>query len=141
MIRLRPEDTKERKFKKAPISKTLRTILMQVPDRGDNGYVFRYKGSTISDIRTGFAEGCKEAGIQYGRKGGFVFHDLRHTAKTIARKAGVDKNVRMVIFGHSNSNDMDSRYDTVDEEDLIDAIDRVELFLQDSHYQKIVTTK
>ena len=137
MIRLRPEDTKERKFKKVPLSKTVRTILMQVPRRGDKGYVFRYKGSAISDIRTGFAEGCKEAGIQYGRKGGFVFHDLRHTAKTITRKAGVDKNVRMVIFGHSNSNDMDSRYDTVDEEDLIDAIDRVELFLQNSHYQKI----
>lgn len=143
MIRLRPEDTKERSSKNVPISKTLRTILMQVPGRGGNGYVFRYKGSSISDIRTGFVEGCKETGIQYGRKGGFVFHDLRHTAKTIARRAGVDKNVRMVIFGHSNSNDMDLRYDTVDEDDLIDAIDRVELYLQEiedrknSHYNKI----
>jgi integrase len=143
MIRLRPEDTKERKSKKVPISKTLRTILMQVPGRGTSGYVFRYKGSAISDIRTGFIEGCKEAGIQYGRKGGFVFHDLRHTAKTIARKAGVDKNVRMIIFGHSDGNDMDSHYDTVDEGDLIDAIDRVELYVQEigyqknSHYQKI----
>ena len=70
-----------------------------------------------------------------------MFHDLRHTAKTITRKAGVDKNIRMVIFGHSGNNDMDFRYDSVDEGDLIDAIDRVELFLQDSHYQKIVTTK
>ena len=72
-----------------------------------------------------------------------MFHDLRHTAKTIARKAGVDKNVRMVIFGHSNSNDMDLRYDTVDEDDLINAIDRVEMYLQasekqeNSQYQKI----
>ena len=108
---------------------------MQVPGRGDNGPVFRYKGSTISDIRTGFIAGCKEAGIQYGRSGGFVFHDLRHTAKTIARKAGVDKNVRMVIFGHSGNDDMDFRYDTVDEGDLLDAIDKVEMFLQDSDYQ------
>jgi integrase len=140
MIRLKPDDTKEKKHKLVPISKTLRTILMQVPGRGDNGYVFRYRRSAISDIRTGLVEGCKQAGIQYGREGGFVFHDLRHTAKTIARKAGVDKNVRMVIFGHFGYDDMDFRYDTVDEGDLIDAIDRVELFLQDSSYQ-IVTTK
>lgn len=46
----------------------------------------------------------------------------------------------MVIFGHFGYDDMDFRYDTVDEGDLIDAIDRVELFLQDSSYQ-IVTTK
>jgi hypothetical protein len=58
---------------------------------------------------------------------------LRQTAKTIARKAGVDKNVRMVIFGHSNGNDMDLRYDTVDEGDLMDAIDKIETDLEDSH--------
>jgi len=140
MIRLKPSDTKEKKSKNVPTSKTLRTILMQIPGRGDNSSVFQYKGSAISNIRTGFIAGCKEAGIRYGREGGFVFHDLRHTIKTIARKAGVDKNVRMVIFGHSGYDDMDFRYDTVDEGDLIDAIDRVELFLQDSNYQ-IVTTK
>ena len=107
---------------------------MRIPGRGENGYVFRYKGSPISDIRTSFIEGCKEAGIRYGRESGFVFHDLRHTTKTIARKAGVDKNVRMVMFGHSGNNDMDFRYDSVDEGDLIDAIDRVEMFLKSSHY-------
>ena len=67
MIRLRPEDTKEKKAKKVPISKTLRTILMQIPGRGDNGFVFLYNGSAISSIRTGFIAGCNEAGIRYGR--------------------------------------------------------------------------
>ena len=46
------------------------------------------------------------------------------------RKAGVDKNVRAVIFGHSVSGDMDFRYDHVDEVDLLDAIDRTEAFLE-----------
>jgi len=143
MIRLRAADTKERKAKNIPISKTLRTILMQVPSRGDNGPVFRYKEKAILDIRVGFQKGYKDAGIPYGRKveNGFTFHDLRHTAKTIARKAGVDKNVRMVIFGHSNPNDMDLRYDTVDEEDLIDAIDKIETFLKSSYYRSYYDTK
>ena len=65
---------------------------------------FDIKAVRLSNVRSGFVAGCKEAGIQYGREGGFVFHDLRHTAKTIARMAGVDKNVRMVIFGHSDPN-------------------------------------
>ena len=61
---------------------------------------------------------------------GFSFHDLRQTTKTIAHKAGVDKNIRMVIFGHMNPDDMDSRYDIVDESDLLTAVDQIEVFLQ-----------
>jgi integrase len=61
---------------------------------------------------------------------GFTFQDLRHTAKTIIRKAGVDKNVRGVIFGHSVSGDTDFRYDHVDEFNLLDAIDRTEAYLE-----------
>ncbi len=34
---------------------------------------------------------------------GFTFHDLRHTFQVNARRAGIDKNVRMVIMGHSDS--------------------------------------
>ncbi len=36
----------------------------------------------------------------------------------------------MVIFGHTNPDDMDSRYDIVDESDLLIAVDRIEVFLQ-----------
>jgi integrase len=97
-----------------------------------NDYVFLFRGKPIKDIRDGLMRGCKDAGIPYGRKvkNGFTFHDLRHTAKTFMRKAGVDKNVRAVIFGHSINGDMDFRYDHVDEADLLDAIDRTETFLQ-----------
>lgn len=34
------------------------------------------------------------------------------------------------MFGHSNSNDMDLRYDIVDETDLLNAVDQVEAYLQ-----------
>jgi integrase len=110
MIRLKKTDTKEKKAKKVPISKTLQQIPKNLPNKlstsNQNNYVFQFKSKPISDIRTGLKKACEAAEIPYGRKieDGFTFHDLRHTAKTNARKAGVDKNVRMVIFGRNRQN-------------------------------------
>ena len=79
-------------------------MLKKLPNRlsisDKSNYIFQYKNNPISNIRTGLKKGCEDAGIPYGRKieNGFTFHDLRRTAKTIARKAGVDKNIRMVIL-------------------------------------------
>jgi integrase len=132
MIRLESDDTKEGLSKKVPISKTLKNILEKLPIGLHNDYVFLFRGRPVRDIRDGLMRGCKDAGIPYGRKvkNGFTFHDLRHTAKTFMRKAGVDKNVRAVIFGHSINDDMDARYDHVDESDLLGAINRTETFLE-----------
>ena len=81
-------------------------------------------------MRNGLKVACKAAGIPYGRntKDGFPCHDLRHSAKTNARKAGIDKNIRMVMFGHSDSNDIDLRYDRVDDQDLLAATDQIKKF-------------
>ena len=59
---------------------------------------------------TGLKTACGKAGITWGRdvEGGFIFHDLRHTFVTDARKAGMDRTVRMNITGHAIS-DMDQR--------------------------------
>jgi hypothetical protein len=46
------------------------------------------------------------------------------------RKSGIDRNIRMFIFGHSNGNDMDFRYDTIDDSDLLTCVDQLEDFLQ-----------
>ena len=40
------------------------------------------------------------------------------------------RNVRDAITGHTNS-DMDARYDTVDNEDLLDGVDKLEAFYQE----------
>ena len=47
----------------------------------------------------------------------------------------------MVIFGHSNRNDMDLRYDEADEGDLIVAFDKIGAYLEDSNYQSQDRTK
>ena len=106
--------------------------MKKLPRGLHHDYIFAFKGKPVWDIRTGLTRGWKGAGISYGRKvqDGFAYHDLRHTAKTMMRKARVDKNVRSVIFGHSDNGDMDFRYDNVDEADLLDAIDGTEAFIK-----------
>ena len=93
MIHLESDDTKEGLSKKVPISKTLKNILGKLPIGLRNDYVFLFRGKPIKDIRGVLKRGCEDAGIPYGRKvkDGFTFHDLRHTTKTLMRKAGVDR--------------------------------------------------
>ena len=67
----------------------------------------------------------------YGRytKNGFIFHDLRHTFNTNMRKAGVAESVIMEITGHS-TREMFDRYNTIDGEDLRQAISQLRGYLQ-----------
>lgn len=131
MIHLGSEDTKEGQSKRVPVSKTLKAILKNIPQAIHDNHVFLYKGKPISNPAEGLKNGCEKAGIVYGQKekDGFVFKDLRRTAKTNMRKAGIDRNLRMAIFGHSDGSDMESRYDAVDESDLVRAIDLLESYL------------
>jgi integrase len=130
LIRLAANMTKERKPKIVPISKTLRSVLMQLPDRGKEGYVFRYANRPIKDLRDGLKRACEKVDIIYGRfkEGGFIFHDLRRTWITNARKAGVTRNVIMKITGHSDRGSMNARYDQIDASDLLKAIDQIESY-------------
>jgi hypothetical protein len=71
----------------------------------------------VSDIREDLKNGCKKADIPYGRftKVEFIFHEFGHTANTNMIQVGVDHIIRMFIFVHSNVNDMDFRYDRIDD--------------------------
>ena len=136
MIQLEAKDTKEGKPKKVPISKTLLAVLIQLPTRLRTGdadhHVFQYRKRSIrGDIRKSLERACERAGIVYGRyvRGGFTLHDLRHTFTTNARRAGIARNVAMAITGHTSS-DMNFRYDTVDESDLLKAIDQMEAYFE-----------
>jgi integrase len=135
LLRLETQDTKEGAPKVIPIARILKDMLVELPDRIRSSnkpkFVFLYKGKPIKDLRDALKRGCKVAGIPYGRKvkNGFTFHDLRHTFATIARKAGISRNIIMVIMGHSDVNDMNLRYDRIDPSDLIEDIDRFERYL------------
>lgn len=126
MIFLAATDTKDREPRSIPISAELHAALENIPKAIHDQHVFLYKGQPITDIRTGLRDACKGAGITYGRfkKSGFIFHDLRHTFNTNMRKAGVPESVIMEITGHS-SRSMFDRYNTIDEGDLREAIEKM----------------
>ena len=132
LIKLTAKMTKEGRAKTIPISKTLRSVLMQLPDRGKEGYVFPYGKRPIKDLRNGLKRACEKADIAYGRfvESGFIFHDLRRTFITNARKAGVTSNVTNRITGHSNGGNMNARYDQIDALDLLKAMDQIEGYLE-----------
>lgn len=133
IISLAAEDTKDEEPRVIPICDGLYSILKSIPRAIHDKHVFLYKGKPIEDIRTGLVKACRAAGIEYGRfvKGGFVFHDLRHTFNTLMRKANVPESVIMVATGHS-TREMFDRYNSVDREDLRDAIKRYEDFVKGS---------
>ena len=92
------------------------------------GNVFTYNGKPIERLfSTGLKSAAKRAGIPWGRnvENGWIFHDLRRTFKTEARKAGVHKSVIDAIVGHSDPRDMDTYYNVVDDSDLHDAIKKL----------------
>ena len=130
IISLEPEDTKEGKGKTIPIGSELYEVLKGIPRAIHNSHVFLYNGRPIGrNFSTALKSACKNAGIIWGRevKDGFIFHDLRHTFVTDARKAGIAKSVRMSITGHSPK-DMDDRYNRVDDKDKLHAIKKLETF-------------
>jgi integrase len=131
VIRLEAKDTKDREARTIPISDSLYAILSQIPTAIHDDHVFLYKGKPVRDIRTALRTACKKAGIPYGRnvKGGFVFHDLRHTFNTNMRKSGAVYTVTMDITGHSTM-EMNRRYDTVDLEDKRKALAQMEAYLE-----------
>ncbi len=76
------------------------------------------------DIRRSFRSACQAVGID-----NFRLHDLRHTFNKNMRKAGVDRSVIMKITGHKTMS-MFERYNTVDENDAIEACRRLDEFLK-----------
>ncbi len=140
-ICLNPDDTKTGKGRKIPMCDDLKKVFEKMPRAIHDNHAFLYRGKPVTDIRKGLKKGCKEAGIVYGRgvKGGFIFHDLRHTAVTNMRKAGVAESVIMTITGHE-TREMFDRYNSVDADDTRAGIDQMGIYLKNV-YQTVYRGK
>jgi integrase len=126
-IRLPAKVVKEKRDKNIPINQHVKEILDRVPRAINHDYVFTYRGSAIQEggIKKSFKTACKNAGIPHGRKteNGITFHDLRRTVKTNMLKAGLEKEYRDTILGHSLKG-MDVHYLVLDEKTLAEAMNK-----------------
>ena len=140
-INLDAADTKDKEKRSIPICDELQKMLTNVTRHINDPHVFLFRGKPVSDIRTGLVKACEKADIIYGRfkKGGFVLHDCRHTFNTNMRKAGVEESVIMSITGHS-TREMFDRYNVVDRDDTLNAVNRLEVFFRNVT-QNVTLTK
>jgi len=115
-IHLSSGKTKTGCRRKIPISKALDEYLRSVPRSIGTDHVFHYRGKPINYSKEAWKTALKRAGIK-----DFRFHDLRHTFVTRMRRAGVHDHVIMAITGHKTQA-MFRRYDTVDGNDLLEAV-------------------
>jgi integrase len=90
-----------------PATLEVTEILLRRKAKGiKSPYVFpspRNLSKPRTAVREALQAACEDAQIVYGRgiKGGFVFHDLRRTAVTYLRRAGIDIENVCSITGHS----------------------------------------
>lgn len=127
MIFLGPDDVKERNWKRVPIHRELIPILeevMKVRNLGTDA-LFLHNGEPVAH-RDEF-RWCWDRRIS---KMGFdpppVFHDLRHTWKTNARRSGMDSEIREAILGHwFKAKSINERYGVVGDQEMIKAIDQM----------------
>jgi len=130
-IYLEAEDTKDNEKRSIPICDELHKMLTNVTRHIHDRHVFTFRGKPIKNTKKGLRGACERADIVYGRdvKGGFILHDCRHTFNTNMRKAGVQESVIMAITGHS-TREMFDRYNVIDEQDRVEAVNRLEVFFR-----------
>lgn len=101
-IRLEAIDPKTGEPRTCPICDELYRVLKGIPRALHDPHVFLYEGKPIKDIKTAF--------------------------KALCEKAGVDKETIKAITGH-NTDSMFTRYNKIARDDIDQAVDKLEIFL------------
>ena len=124
LIWLDAEGTKTSESRPIPLNMALTKMLRSLIRNIGSDLVFcKPDGSPYRNIQDAFRKACKKAKID-----DFVFHDLRHTAVTNMRRAGIDHLTVMKISGHKTMS-VFKRYNTIDEDDLRAAATRMDTYM------------
>jgi integrase len=128
-IRLKGEDTKTKEARIIPLSPDLKALFTALrKTRGlHEQQVFLRNGKPIRYMRKAFDTACADAKIE-----NFHFHDLRHTAITNMRRAGIDPMTIMRISGHKTMVCF-TRYNSFREPDLSAAVSKLDTYLTLAH--------
>lgn len=124
---IRIEKTKNNEGRIIPISGRLYDTLIAMGPKVGKQYIFAHEnGKQYRDIKDGFSNALKRAGIE-----DFRFHDLRHTFASRLLMKGVDSRIIQALLGQK-SQIMTARYTHVPLKTLRQAVDR----LQESEYNE-----
>src|SRR5437016_6755867 len=123
-------DSKNGESRHVPMDTILFALFRAYPRRVGADLVFSSSsGGRIVDVRTGFLNSCKRAGIA-----DFHFHDLRHTFASQFVMAGGDLYILKEILGHKAIN-MTQRYAHLSPTYKVKAIDRMNILWADARPQ------
>jgi integrase len=114
IAKLRAQDTKTGQGRVVPLAREVIAELESAPRNLDGAVV----GATTGTLSPAFTRLTRELGLADLR-----FHDLRHTAATNLRRAGVDIFTIKEITGHKTLA-MLERYNTIDVQDLREAVEK-----------------
>lgn len=89
------------------------------------GLIFTYEGKPIRQIKTAWKAAVRRAGIRP-----FRFKDLRATFNSRLIEAGVIKDVRKELMGHSRNEDTNDLYSHIELPILREAIEKLELWAE-----------
>ena len=94
-----------------------------VVEEGHHDFLFTYHGKPMKRFLRSFRTACKNAGISYGENtpNGIIANDFRRSVKTNMVAAGIQKEYRDTILGHSLKG-MDRHYIVPTREPLTEAM-------------------
>ena len=126
MIRLRRENSKNKKPRLLPIKGELQDIIERRAQARllTCKFVFHRNGQPIRSFRKAFQTAAEEIG-----QPNLTPHDMRRSAIRNFRKAGLSQVEAMKLSGHKTVS-VFQRYDIVDEEDLTESMDQVQEYLR-----------
>jgi integrase len=121
-MRLFPGTTKSDKGRSVVLTTELYNLLSEVckGKQGEDYVLTRADGRHVVDFRKAWRGLVKAAGMP-----GLLLHDFRRAAIRNMMRGGISKTVAKKISGHATDSVFD-RYDITDEQDLIDAAQKME---------------
>jgi integrase len=137
VVRLRGENSKNGEARSIVLTGELAQIIerrrqARVVRDGLTHFVFHRDGAPVREFRKAWASACKKAGLS-----GKLFHDFRRSSVRDMIRSGVPQSIAMKISGHKTAS-MFRRYDIASEDDLREAMERVERY-HEAAQQKLLS--
>jgi integrase len=138
MIRLPAESSKSKKARALPITGGLMDVIERRTKlrRLDSEHVFHRNGKPIKSFRKAFKAAAKEIGYP-----DLLPHDMRRSAVRNFRRSGLSEHEGMALSGHQTDS-VYRRYDIISEDDLTQAMNRVQEHLKkEADSRKVIPLK